>query len=296
MTIEEAFEQTKEEVIGHSLTIRSVEDAEELHDRFIKLRRELSIVGRQIIDVMPHYRGEQMYGWDIRSGIFRPPLTISNPKQGKNFEKKAIAEFESIIHKRIGTKVLRDIFNKEKHGRDWDLLFQAQHAGVKTTLTDWSPEIISALFFATEESESLATEGSDGQLWCFMTPTQWIFGHNTYPTRDTFYDLDPFNLNETILINPASYLDNIQHRIFEYRMFKQRGRFVMLSSETCHIPLNRHNEIQPFLFKARIPADCKKTIREELTKRKVIRASMYIDENPQRQDLITEVNKVVFNL
>jgi hypothetical protein len=296
MTIEEAFEQIKEEVIGRNLVIRSVEDVEQLHDRFIKLRRELSIIGKRIIDVMPHYRGEQMYSWDIHSGIFRPPLSIGEPRIGKDLERKAIVEFENVINKKVGRDVLRNFFNKERHGKDWDLLFQAQHAGIKTTLTDWSPDIISALFFATEKSYNSTTDNSDGQLWCFITPTRWIYGHNTYPTRDTFYDLDPFELKETILINPASYLDNIQDRIFEYRMFRQRGRFVMPSAETCHIPLNQHPNIQPFLFKARIPVDFKQIIRDELAERMVIRAKMYIDENPRRQDLITDINKTIFNL
>jgi hypothetical protein len=295
MTREEAFEQTKQAIIGDNILITSVDDAEALHKRFIELRTQLAVY-MQLVEIMPHYRGEQVYGWDIRPGIFRPPLTIADAKAGKDFERKAVSEFEKVIVDKVGKKIFRDLFNNEKHGKDWDLLFQAQHAGVKTTLTDWSPEIISALFFATEESNNHDIEKSDGQLWNFIIPVQNIYGHNTFPTRDTFYNLDPFDLKETVLINPSSYLDNIQDRIFEYRMYRQKGRFVMPSAASCHIPLNQQTELQKFLIKARIPSEFKQKIREELAERKVIRANMYIDENPNRQDFITEVNRKVFGI
>src|SRR5665648_449527 len=129
MTRDEAFEKTKHEIVGENLIISSVDDAEKLHELFIKLRGEL--FRRQIVEIMPHYRGEQKYGWDIRSGIFRPPLNIENPQVGKDLEKRAIQEFEKTIVEKIGSKVLRDIFYNKKYGKDWDLLFQAQHAGVK---------------------------------------------------------------------------------------------------------------------------------------------------------------------
>jgi len=294
MTIEEAFEKSKHDIIGDNLIITSLTEAEELYDKFIQLRQKLSIVGLQIIDVMPHYRGEQKFGWDIRPGIFRPPLNITDPQIGKQLEKKAIHEFEKTITEKVGQKVLRDIFNKETHGKDWDLLFQAQHAGVKTTLTDWTPNIVSAMYFATEQSTDDLIEKSDGQLWSFIVPTENILGHNDYPVRNSFYDIDPFDVKATFLINPSSYLDDIDKRIFEYRMYRQKGRFIMPSNDTCHIPLNQQDELKKFIFQARIPAEHKAKIREELAKRGVDRNSTYIDENPQRQELITEINSIIF--
>jgi hypothetical protein len=293
MTIEEAFEQAKDELIGKDLVITSITDAETLYDKFINLRTELAIK-RWIVDIMPHYRGEHKYGWDIRSGIFRPPLKIDDPTLGKDLEQQAIREFETIITQKVGANVFRDIFNKEKHGKDWDLLMQAQHAGIKTTLTDWTPNIISALYFATEESTDEATEKSDGQLWCFIVPTDNILGHNNYPVRRTFYDLNPFDFKGTVLINPSSYLDDIDKRIFEYRMYRQKGRFIMPSKNTCHIPLNLQDDLKKFIFKARIPAEHKKKIREELLQRDVSRVTVYIDESPKRQDLINEINNKIY--
>ena len=293
MTREEAFEKTKKEIIGDDLTITTALEADQLHEQFIKLRTELFFSG--ITEIMPHYRGEQNFGWDIRSGIFRPPLKITDPKVGKDLEQKAIQEFEKVINEKVGAKTLRDLFYNEKHGKDWDLLFQAQHAGIKTTLTDWSAFIISALFFATEQSADENIEKADGQLWCFLIPTINILGHNNYPERNTFYDINPFEITSTFLINPSSYISEIEERIFEYRMYRQKGRFVMVSNDNCHIPLNQQEELKKYILRAKIPAEFKSTIRQELANRGITRETMYIDETPSRQDLITEINVNIFN-
>lgn len=292
MILEEAFELTKNEIIGDNFIITSVDEAESFHDQFLKLRTELFL--RQITDVMPHYRGEQNHEWDIRSGIFRSPPTITDPTIGKTLEKQAIDEFENIINHQVGQDVLRNIFNNEKHGKDWDLLFQAQHAGIKTTLTDWTAFIVSALYFATEESSLPDIENADGQIWCFIVPTMHILGHSTVPSEN-FYEIDPFKMKGTYLINPSSYLDNIQDRIFEYRMFRQKGRFLICSNDTCHIPFNNQPHIQKYLFRIRIPTEHKKSIRNELAERGIIRSRMYIDEDPERQNLITEINNKIFH-
>ncbi len=292
MTREEALEKTKQEIIGDNQTITSAEEADQLHKKLIELRTQLFF--RNIIEIMPHYRGEQKFGWNITPGIFRPPLNITDPKVAKQLEQQAVEEFARVINEKVGKTVLRDIFNNEKHGKDWDLLFQAQHAGVRTTLTDWSAEIISALYFATEESKDIAIEESDGQLWCFLIPTINILGHSNFPKRQSFYDMNPFDMKGTFLINPSSYLDNIEKRIFEYRMYRQKGRFVMTSNDTCHIPLNQQEEMKKFLIQFTVPAKQKSTIREELAERHMVRGNMYIDESPKQQDLITDINNTVF--
>lgn len=292
MTAEQLFKEVKDQIIGSRDTITSLAEAEEFHQLFIQIR--VIFIEKTMLEIMPHYRGEQNYGWDIRSGIFRPPLKISDPKIGKDLEQKAVAEFENVITNKIGNHVFRDLFNKEKHGKDWDLLFQAQHAGIKTTLTDWSAEIISALYFATEESKDTSIENADGQLWSFLIPVPLILGHNNLPVRETFYDMNPYEMGQTYLINVASYLDNIEKRIFEYRMYRQKGRFVMSANKHCHVPLNQQDYVQQFIFRLRIPHEFKKTIREDLAKRDVIRKNMYIDETPARQQLISDINDKIF--
>jgi Zn-dependent M16 (insulinase) family peptidase len=89
------------------------------------LRVKLITIG--LIEIIPHYRGEQNYDWDITSGVFRKPLENLPPEKAKELEKNAIKEFENVVTEKISTKILRNIFNDKGFGKDWDLLFQAQH-------------------------------------------------------------------------------------------------------------------------------------------------------------------------
>lgn len=287
MTFKEAFDQTIAEIMGAPSIITSLTEADKFHRKLIELR--VAFLERGIIDMMPHYRGEQKFGWDILPGIFRPPISINDPQKGKDLERKAILEFEEVINY-DGTDKLGDIYNRFKYGKEWGLLFQAQHAGIKTTLIDWSPEIISAMYFATEESIDPDIEQSDGQLWYMIAPTEIIWG-------DDIYNLDPFDMKKICLINPASYITEIEKRIFEYRLYRQKGRFIIPPNADCNIPLNdAKSSISDFIFRLKIPASSKKTIRQELEHRRVTRSYLYADENVKREGLVSQINKKIFQI
>ncbi|MEI9943298.1 MAG: FRG domain-containing protein [Chitinophagaceae bacterium] len=286
------FIDLAEPFIGKELIITSASEADKIHQKLIDFRVDLFKKG--IGEFMPHYRGEQKLGWDIRPGIFRPPFHGLDSAKGKLLEQQGIKEFEKTIHDKIGKEALRSLFNNEKYGKNWDLLFQAQHAGVKTTLTDWTAFIISALYFVVEESKDPVIENSDGQLWCYMTPDEQIASHDSFFPEGSIYNINPFDLKNGVLINPSSYLHEIDKRVFESRMYKQKGRFIISSNDLCGIPLNNQEEFAQYLLKFRIPSENKKSIRDELVERGITRDYMYVDESPVNQDLITEINTRVF--
>jgi hypothetical protein len=240
MTWEDKLYFTKNEFVTEPIIITSLDAAENFHKQLIQLRCKL--IERGLIDIMPHYRGEQKYGWDIKPGIFRPPLENLKNEDGKKLEKQAIQEFEKVITQQLGKNTLRNIFNNETFGKEWDLLFQAQHAGIRTTLTDWSAEIISALYFATEESSNSDIESEDAQLWALLVPINRIISHTTSGASNSLYEINPFDTAESYLINPSSFLDEIDTRIFEYRMYRQKGRFLMPPATTCKTPVNKQPE------------------------------------------------------
>ena len=293
MTAQEVYLSIKNNVVPQTLEIKSLDEAFNLHDNlFIPFRIKLFESG--LNGFMPHYRGEQKYGWDILPGVFRPPNGKLTGEEGKQLEKLAVDEFENTIKCNIGNKILRDIFNHEKFGKEWDLLFQAQHGGVKTTLTDWTAFIQHALFFATEKSNNVEIENSDAQLWCLMVPERNIISENQFFPKESMYNLDPFNINDVYLINPSVFINNVEERIFEYRMFKQSGRFLTLPNSLCNIPINMSENFKDFLFRIRIPKECKQQIRQTLTDRGITRLSMYADENPLHDNLINEINEKIF--
>jgi hypothetical protein len=100
---------------------------------------------------MPHYRGEQNYGWDILPGILRPPFNQGyNEKQAREIEEKGIKLFIEEVSKRMGEEMLFPLSSRTQNSKVWDILFQAQHAGVKTNLIDISDRVELAGYFASE--------------------------------------------------------------------------------------------------------------------------------------------------
>lgn len=113
MTAKDVFLKIKADSISDTLEITNVDEAIYLHDKvFIPFRVKLIESG--LNGFMPHYRGEQKYGWDIIPGVFRPPLTSLSNIDGKKQEKLATIEFENTIKNNIGDHALRQLFNAEK--------------------------------------------------------------------------------------------------------------------------------------------------------------------------------------
>ena len=273
--------------------IQNLDDARKLHTIFCDLRSKGFVLNTV------HYRGEQKYRWDIKPGIFRPPLKVDSVELGKQLERDAILEFERVVKEEIGENVLREIYNKNEFGREWDLLFQAQHAGVKTTLTDWSMNYHTALYFATEKSKDVEIEKSNAQLWCFLMPNEI---HKNVDLSNgingIFHHLDPFAIDKYMMIDPSTYLNGYKERLFEYRWFKQRGKFLISPNSSCNIPFNEVAEFKDLIYRIRIPAECKPIIRKELEEfdRRYTREEMYIEESEEAKRMIDKINDKIFGV
>lgn len=278
--------------LGLQREITSVQNGLDIHKAMVQLETKAHFA--RDLNAMPHYRGEQKFGWDISPGISRTIAGKVNAEEARQLEKKALEEFESEVTSKIDKDALRTLFYNEKHGKDWDLLFQAQHAGVKTSLLDWTPEILQSLFFATEESGIADIESSDGQLWVFLARFHTIRSHNEWPVKDSFYEQDPSSLSEGYLINSAIYLDDLEKRVFESRMYKQKGRFYLSSKENFGIAMNKQDEVIPLLFRFIIPSSAKAQIREELKVRGITREYLYVEENPDHQALVDNINRKIY--
>lgn len=281
-----------DEFEGRELIIRSVVEAEKLHSFFCNVVR---MKWKLQDEYSPFYRGEQQYNWDLKSGIFRPQLFIKDSELGKKLERNAVDEFERVIKEELGNGKLREIYNGIGFGREWDLLFQAQHAGIRTSIIDWTGFIHIALFFATEESEKF--DNIPGQLWCFMMP------HNIYRNVDcsfgmdnVFHHLDPFNLEKPLMVDPSTFYHGFKNRIFEYRWFKQNGRFFITPKELSNKALNKIPEFEHLIIRFKIPADSKKLIRKELgqTYPSIKRKILYVKENSKCKDLIETINNKIY--
>lgn len=283
------YDQNPERVLGIPPLITSVEDALGVHDALKTYRAKLQFSAG--IDSQPHYRGEQKFGWDIAPGIFRGPGASLSGPEAKDLEARLVAEFDKEITSRYGQGALRHLFDGQAHGRAWDGLFEAQHAGIRTTVLDFSFRPERSLFFAVEEHSDPAIEASDAQFWAFQYDNQKLLSHQEYPIGDSYYDQDPQQLEQGKMINVPFFADQMQDRLFEGRRFKQVGRFFIPARDICQVPLNHQEDITPHLFRFRIPAESKKHIREQLAADGISREFLYVAENPEHNNLVREINK-----
>lgn len=271
--------------------IKNLQDVRNFHEELIRVRGDLRFsVG---IDVMPHYRGEQNYGWDILPGIYRPPFSTDiDLSQSRTIEKNGAELFKKKVIENYGSK---QIFKHsiEPYGENWDLLFQAQHAGVKTNLIDLSTSSVLSAFFMCEPSEK--HENSDGQLWGLLVPSEFIFNETSDYDKLVYPNSNPYDLDKSFVCNVPTYIDDIDERTYQFRLFRQHGRLFASRNTDLEVPLNKKEFWKNMMFRVRIPAEVKKIIFKELIEAKVDRESMMIIESKEADIMIEEINNGMKN-
>jgi len=284
----EISEHIKKEYLNplENFEIKNLEDVNNFHTELINVRTNLRFsIG---IDVMPHYRGEQNYGWDVLQGIFRPPFSNEvDLNKAREIEKKGTEIFKERVIEKFGEK---QIFKHsvEPFGENWDLLFQAQHAGVKTNLIDFSTSSVLSSFFMCEPSEK--HENSDGQLWGLLVPSEFIFNETSDYDKLVYPECNPFELDKSFMCNVPTYIDDIDERTYQFRLFRQHGRLFASDNSNLDVPLNKKEFWKNMMFRVKVSAEAKKIIFNELIERGIDRKSMMIIETDDADDMIEKVN------
>lgn len=281
-------EHVKENYLNplENFEIKSLVDIRLFHDELINVRTNLRFsIG---MDVMPHYRGEQNYGWDIIPGILRPPFSSDlDISKIREIEKKGSEIFKKKVIENFGEK---QIFKHsvKPFGEKWDLLFQAQHAGVKTNLIDLSISSILSSFFACEPSEK--HEKSDGQLWGILIPAEFIFNETSNFDKLVYPEYNPFNLDKSFVCNVPTFIDDIDERTYQFRLFRQHGRLFASSNIDLEIPFNKKEFWKNMMFRIKIPFEVKKIIFNELISAGIDRKSLMVIETEEADKMVEEIN------
>jgi len=269
-----------------SYEIKNLQDIRNFHDELINVRVDLIMSGGP--QVMPHYRGEQNYGWDILPGIYRPPFSTDiDLNKAREIEKNGAKIFKQKVIKNYGQGQLFK-HSKKPYGESWDLLFQAQHAGVKTNLIDLSTSSPLSAYFMCEPSEK--HEKSDGQLWGLIVPFEFIFNETSDYDKFIYPDSNPFDLDKSFVCNVPTYIDDIDERTYQFRLFRQHGRLFASSNSDLEIPLNKKEFWKNMIFRVKVPAEVKKTIFQELKEVGINREKLMIIESKAADKMISETN------
>jgi hypothetical protein len=133
---------------------------------------------------------------------------------------------------------------------DWDYLSLGQHFGLPTRLLDWTNNALTALWFATGESNSYKIhKGADAVVWILM-----VYEDDFIMNIESIH---PFDVPTMKIVRP---------RVIKQRINNQSGLFSISSSED--ILENRAiNEIDSYdekLIKVKIPSEKLLEIRTDL--------------------------------
>ncbi|WP_181368969.1 FRG domain-containing protein [Flavobacterium pallidum] len=268
--------------------IEKFEDLEKLHNELINIRTDLHF--QYGFDVQPHYRGEQLYGRDILPGIFRPPF--SNDvilENARAIETNGVNIFKERVIKKYGEKMLFNLTADTEHSENWNLLFQAQHAGVKTNLIDLSTSVHHSAFFACEPSDK--HDEKDAQLWCLLVPSEFIYGYSTKYDKPCYTILNPFDLQESFICNVPTFMDNIDERTYQFRLFRQHGRLFTSSNKDLNIPLNKKEFWENMIIRVKISPEIKKVIFKQLTDSGISHNKLILEDDEEAENFIQLINE-----
>jgi len=265
--------------------IKSIEDA------YLVFKTINSAVATCQFNYRLYFRGERDYEWEIKSGLMRKLSSKTNTEINR-LQKIAILKFEEEIRKSKGDEVFRSLFENKKFGHDWDLLCQAQHADIKTTLIDITQDYLTALYFATEVSGDSETENA--KLWCMIFSPEMVMPHK--PEDESFFGKDPFNLETDLVIHNPIYWDDLDKRCFEKCMHNQKGAFFATSPLFYNTALNNREEYKDFIFKIKIPAQYKESIRVELRKLGICSKTIYTEGRDKFKFISDNINREVYSI
>jgi hypothetical protein len=230
----------------NELTIETFED----YLRLIKQQKEKATSSKNEVDFL--FRGQP----------FDYPLI---PKICRLCAKGDLLETESLLLQEFKrTNPL--LINEHRPMDEWDYLTLGQHFGLPTRLLDWSNNALTALWFATGDTD--LSDREYAVVWILMADKK-DFDLNIAHAH-------PFAVEETKIFRP---------RIIKQRINNQSGVFTISSTE--EILGNRYiNEIPEYhnkLIKVKIPVACLKEIRVDLDTLGVNAFSIY----PELEGLCT---------
>lgn len=290
MTHIEISEIVKREYLSvlEDYPIESLQDLGHLHTKLIEIRMDLLF--KFGYDVHPHYRGEQLFGRDILPGIFRPPFSANiNTENAKLVEANGIKIFKKRVTEKYGTKMLFKYNVDTEHSENWDLLFQAQHAGVKTNLVDLSTSIYDSAFFACEPS--IKYDEDDAQLWCIFVPSEFLYGESTEYDNPCYPKFNPFELDKSFVCNVPTFIDDIDERTYQMRLFRQHGRLFAFSNSDLNIPLNKKEFWENMMFRVKILPEFKKDIFNQLKDIGICHKQLVLEDDIETQKFISSINE-----
>lgn len=220
------------------------------------------------------YRGVEDEEYELNSTLERETdFKLSFPKLKELEEKKVKLFIENPI---IKSKI-KKIPIKQRYGEDWTNLIQAQHAGIHTTLIDWTADLKVALFFCIRNK---AKDNVNGKIWIQKLNKSSI--SSDYNEDYNFYNFNPKTYEEELYFSPINFQQNIKFKKYEFWRFKQKGEFSI------------NTKLHSNIFHVIIPAKNKAKIREELKKLNLDEEYYFVNREKDIDKIVEQINTIKF--
>lgn len=237
---------------------------------------------------LANFRG-QIYDWNIKPNITRNKIT---DKKILDSERKFLYDFNNKLIPEI--PVLKHFQSENfKYAQEWHNLFQAQHLGFCTRLTDWTQDFDTGLFFATFDNKN-EYKDKPGVLWIFKCPyykSDYLIDFNQYESFK-YFDINPLNLDKTYLIKHYSqFPSDFMKYVGEIRPFRQNGNFIISYSKYIQKPIEEDSRINKFLEKIIITPDLKREIKENYLSKSLEEYLLFNPKSKNKQSRTEEIIK-----
>ena len=260
-------------------TISSKSDLEDIARQIRDYRyQHQQDTGEPLIEL---FRGQGRDMWKLQPNIARK---LKDVNEIKKIEKEIIQEFnDELVHNNL-TNLIQKKFLKGKFHEEWLLIEQAQHFKIPTRFMDWTGREDIALFFAVSDPND---DIYDGEFWIYLVPIDYM---TTDSEEATYYNIDPFEFNETLFLSASSFLsDDYPLKSALRRAVRQNGKFLIQNHTTILTPLQNNPDHIKYLHRIIIPKAAKNSLRNYLTAKGLTKDGLYVANEQQVEDIVLKL-------
>lgn len=200
------------------------------------------------------FRGHEDVSYVLKPTISRLFKDVDKIQDVERFEIDRVSDFVA-LHPNDGD--IR-VFNSDNNfSTKWRLLFDMKHLDIPCRLLDVTSDINHGVLFSVLKPES------DGELFVFYCKNDIVYTDASYKKDKDFRRLDPFDLSNTIVVNPGSFVDHLEDNVLSsLRKYKQYGRFIAQPTHSLTTAIDSNGDM--IIERILIPSECKSQLREEL--------------------------------
>ena len=203
------------------------------------------------------FRGHEDVSYVLKPTISRELKDVDKIQDVERFETDKVLDFLA-LHPNNGD--IRVFNSDENFSKKWQMLCNMKHLDIPCRLLDVTGDIHYGVLFSVLKSKY---DSCCGELFVFYCKNDIVYTDGSYGGNKDFRKLDPFDLCNTIVVNPGSFVDHLEDNVLSsLRKYKQYGRFIAQPTHSLTTAIDSNGDM--IIERILIPSECKSQLREEL--------------------------------